>query len=162
MARIEKRSVFSYGFQDNRKLVRLVSGTIVGFLLLSALVGALWASHLLQFDRIALSGQLAWKYAALWGLVFLVVGFFEEGLLRGYLQFTLARGLNFWWAAIILSVLFAALHLGNNGESAIGVMVATFGGIMFCLSLKLSGSLWWIVGLGMWLMWGKRRRKAVA
>ena len=92
MARIERRSVFSYGFQDERKLTRLVSGTIVGFLVVSGLVGLLWITGALAFDGISIHGLLAWKYAALWFAAFLVVGFFEEGLLRGYLQYTLARG----------------------------------------------------------------------
>lgn len=66
MARIERRSVFSYGFQDERKLTRLVSGTIVGFLVVSGLVGLLWITGALAFDGISIHGLLAWKYAALW------------------------------------------------------------------------------------------------
>jgi len=147
MAKIERRTVWSYGFLDDRKWVRLASGTAVGILLFSLLVAVLWANHLLLFDRVALSGWPALKYAALWGLVFLVVAFFEEGLLRGYLQFTLARGLSFWRAAVILSVIFGIMHLGNAGESLAGALAAAVGGIVFCLSLKLTGSLWWIVGV---------------
>ena len=65
MARIERRSVFSYGFQDERKLTRLVSGTIVGFLIVSGLVGLVWITGVLAFDGISIYGLLAWKYAAL-------------------------------------------------------------------------------------------------
>jgi uncharacterized protein len=146
MARIERRSVFSYGFQDDRKLIRLVSGTLVGFLFISGVVGVLWITHALAFDGQLLHGVLACKYALLWFAVFLVIGFFEEGLLRGYLQFTLARGLTFWGAAAATSVLFGLLHVGNEGESPIGICVAIVGGLVFCLSLKLTGSLWWVVG----------------
>jgi hypothetical protein len=56
MARIERRSVFSYGFQDDRKLTRLVSGTIVGFLVVSGLVGLLWITWALAFDGRAIHG----------------------------------------------------------------------------------------------------------
>jgi uncharacterized protein len=146
MARIERRSVFSYGFRDDRKLIRLVSGTVVGFLFISGLVGILWMTHALSFDGKMLHGVLAWKYALLWFAAFLVVAFFEEGLLRGYLQFTLTRGLTFWGAAALTSVLFGLLHVGNAGESPIGICVAIAGGLVFCLSLRLTGSLWWIVG----------------
>jgi membrane protease YdiL (CAAX protease family) len=146
MAGIERRSVFSYGFQDDHRLARLAGGTIVGFLLISGLVGLLWITGSLAFDGIATHGLLAWKYAALWMAVFLVVGFFEEGLLRGYLQYALARGLTFWGAAVILSVLFGLLHVGNHGESPIGVLNAMLVGLVFCLGLRLTGSLWWVVG----------------
>ncbi|MGA3093576.1 MAG: CPBP family intramembrane glutamic endopeptidase [Terriglobales bacterium] len=147
MARIERRSVFSYGFRGNRKLIRLVSGTVVGFLLISGLVGLLWITHALAFDGKMVHGLLAWKYALLWFAMFLVVAFFEEGLLRGYLQFTLTRRLTFWGAAAVLSVLFGLLHVGNEGESPIGILAAIAAGLVFCLSLKLTGSLWWIVGV---------------
>jgi hypothetical protein len=90
-----------------------------------------------------LHGVLAWKYALLWLSAFLIVALFEEGLLRGYLQFTLTRGLTFWWAAAMLSVLFGLLHVGNEGESPIGIFVAIAGGLVLCLSLKLTGSLLW-------------------
>jgi membrane protease YdiL (CAAX protease family) len=147
MARIERRSVFSYGFHDERKLTRLVSGTLIGFLFISGLVGILWATHVLVFDAQMLHGVLAWKNALLWFAFFLVVAFFEEGLLRGYLQFTLTRGLTFWGAGAVLSVLFGLLHVSNPGESPIGIFVVVAGGLVFVLSLKLTGSLWWIVGV---------------
>jgi uncharacterized protein len=147
MARIERRSVFSYGFQDDRKLIRIISGTIVGFVFISGLVGILWMTHSLAFDGQLLHGVVAWKYALLWFAAFLVVAFFEEGLLRGYLQFTLTRGLTFWGAAALTSVLFGLLHVGNDGESPMGICVAIAAGLVFCLSLKLTRSLWWIVGV---------------
>jgi membrane protease YdiL (CAAX protease family) len=147
MAKFERRSVFSYGFLDDRKLIRLVSGTVVGFLLISGLVGVLWLTRALAFDGKMLNGVLVWKYALLWFASYLVVAFFEEGLLRGYLQYSLTRGLTFWGAAVFTSVLFGLLHVGNIGESPIGIFVAIAGGLVFCLSLKLTGSLWWIVGV---------------
>lgn len=147
MARIERRSVLSYGFQDARGLIRLLSGMIVGFLFISGVVGVLWMTHALVFDGKLLHGTLAWRYGLLWLVVYLVVALFEEGLLRGYLQYTLTRGLNFWTAAAILSVLFGLLHTPNAGESPLGIVVVVAGGLVFCLSLKLTGSLWWVVGL---------------
>jgi CAAX protease family protein len=120
MARIEKRSFLSYGYIDQHKLVRLATGVFLGFCCISALVGALWKAGLLVFDGMLLSGLTAWKYALAWGLVFLLVGIFEESLLRGYAQFTLARGTGFWWAALLLSTLFGLGHVGNGGESLLG------------------------------------------
>jgi membrane protease YdiL (CAAX protease family) len=69
-----------------------------GFAALSALVGALGLGRLAPLRPIALSGADIFKFAALWGAAFLLVGFVEEGIFRCYLQFTLTRGINFWWA----------------------------------------------------------------
>ena len=90
-------------------------------------------AHLVVFDGLSLTGVSAWKYALEWALVALLVGIFEESLLRGYLQSTLARGLGFWWAALLLSAAFALWHLSNGGESPLGLLVVGMGGLVFCL-----------------------------
>jgi membrane protease YdiL (CAAX protease family) len=155
MARIEKRRVLSFGFVGSGKLIRLVSGAIWGFVSLSLLVGLLWKSGSLVFDGRLLSGLTAWKYAAAWALVFLFVGIFEESLLRGYLQYTMARGIGFWWAALLLSVAFAMLHTRNAGESPLGLLSVGAGGLVFCLSLWFTKSLWWAVGFHAGWDWGQ-------
>jgi len=146
MARIEKRSLFSFGYVGSGKLIRLLSGAIWGFVSLSVLVGVLWKSGFLGFDGYLMGGLIAWKYAVGWALVFLFVGIFEESLLRGYLQYTLARGIGFWWAALLLSVAFALLHTRNVSESPLGLLSVGAGGLVFCLSLWYTKSLWWAVG----------------
>jgi uncharacterized protein len=155
MARIEKRSLLSYGHLGEHKLIRLATGVVLGFFCLSILVGALWRAGLLAFDSGLLGGLTAWKYALGWGLVFLLVGVFEESLLRGYLQYTLSRGIGFWWAALLLSIAFALGHLGNGGESVLGIAEVCTAGLVFCLSLWYTGSLWWAVGFHAGWDWGQ-------
>ena len=86
MAGLESRPLFSFGYAGGDKLLRLVSGALWGFLSLSVLVGVLRKSGSLVFDGWSLRGLVAWKYAFARALVFLLVGIFEESLLRGYLQ----------------------------------------------------------------------------
>ena len=43
-------------------------------------------------------------------------------MFRGYLQATLTRGLGFWPAAILVSVLFGAGHIPNAGETVVGII----------------------------------------
>jgi membrane protease YdiL (CAAX protease family) len=155
MARLEKRSLLSYGYIDAYKLVRLITGVFLGFFCISVLIGVLWKAGLLAFDGMLLGGLTAWKYALAWGFVFLLVGFFEESLLRGYAQFTLARGIGFWWAALLLSAVFALGHLGNGGESPLGIIEVSFAGLIFCLSLWYTKSLWWAVGFHAGWDWGQ-------
>ena len=155
MARIERRPILSYGYVGDHKLIRLVSGVLLGFFCLSVLVAVLWKAGLLVVDGVALSGLVAWKYAVAWAFVFLLVGIFEESLLRGYLQYTLSRGIGFWWAALLLSVAFAMGHLGNGGESALGIVEVGLAGLVFCLSLWYTKSLWWAVGFHAGWDWGQ-------
>jgi uncharacterized protein len=155
MARVERRHLLSYGFIGDGRLMRLLNGVLIGFLCLSLLVGVLWKARLLVFERQSLSGFTALRYAFAWGLVFLLVGVFEESLFRGYLQSTLARGVGFWWAALLLSLAFAAGHLGNNGESILGIVQVFVGGLFFCLSLWYTKSLLWAVGFHAGWDWGQ-------
>src|SRR5579863_886694 len=146
MARIEGRPVLSYGFIDQRRLSRFLLGIVGGVAALSALVLALKMSGWLIFDGQALHGRTAWSYGLQWGLAFLLTAWFEESLLRGYLQSTLTRGVGFWWAAVLLSLAFGATHLPNRGESPIGIVSVVGAGLLFCLSLWLTKSLYWAVG----------------
>jgi membrane protease YdiL (CAAX protease family) len=101
----------------------------------------------LIFDGRELHGKSAWSYGLQWGIAFLLTALFEESLLRGYLQSTLTRGVGFWWAAVLLSLAFGATHLPNHGESPIGILSVVGAGLLFCLSLWLTKSLYWAVGL---------------
>jgi membrane protease YdiL (CAAX protease family) len=155
LARIERRRVLSFGYTGNGKLALLVSGAVWGFVSLSVLIGVLWLNGSLAFDGSSLSGLAIWRYAVAWALVFLLVGVLEESLLRGYLQYTLSQGVGFWWAALLLSVAFALLHTRNNGESVLGLLAVGAGGMVFCLSLWYTKSLFWAVGFHAGWDWGE-------
>ena len=155
MARIERRRVGSYGYRADDAITRLCWGGVWGFACLSALIGLLWKSGFLVFEGRPLDAGSAWGYAAAWAVVFLVVGLLEESLLRGYLQFTVSRGIGFWWAAVVLSVAFASWHLTNSGESLLGLLSAGAGGFTFCISLWYTKSLWWAIGFHAGWDWGQ-------
>lgn len=155
MALIEKRSVLAYGYQGTARAARFFFGLVWGFMAISALVFTLWKAGWLAFDGQMLHGAVVWSYAAKWGVVFLLVGLFEESLLRGYLQFTLTRGIGFWWGALLLSFVFGFGHGSNPGESPVGLFAAGAIGLVFCISLWYTGSLWWAVGFHAAWDWGE-------
>lgn len=155
MAVIEQKSVFAYGYQGKARATRFVAGLFWGFIAISGLVLWLWSSGLLVFEGRSLFGELIWKNAAEWAGVFLLVGLFEESLLRGYVQFTMTRGVGFWWGAFVFSFLFGFAHSGNTGESPVGLASAGLIGLVFCLSLWYTGSLWWAVGFHAAWDWGQ-------
>jgi membrane protease YdiL (CAAX protease family) len=155
LARIERRSVFSFGYMGGGKLRRLVSGAAWGFLSLSLLICVLWQSGSLVFDGYSLSGVTAWKYGVAWALIFALTGIFEESLLRGYLQYTISRSIGFWWSALLLSMAFALLHAQIGAESLLGLISSGAIGMVFCLSLRYTKSLFWAVGFHAGWDWGE-------
>ena len=137
VALIERRSILDFYLRGTRRVVHFFSGLVVGFLALSALVGGLAAGHWLTFGPSTLSGAAIVKYAVVWGAVFLLVGCFEEGSMRCYLQYTLARGINFWWAFGIIAVLCTLLVLRSKGNGVWGVYILALLGLVPCLLLHL-------------------------
>lgn len=146
MAGVERQGVLSYGLRDRRALSRAVSGAVWGVALLTLLVAGLFASGHVGIARGDLTGAEAVKYGLLYAVGFTVVALSEELLFRGYLQVTLARLVGFWPAACLLSLTFGAIHQGNPGESPLGIVAAVLLGLVLCLCLRLSGSLWWGIG----------------
>lgn len=64
---------------------------------------------------------------------------------------TLTTGMGFWPAAFLLSAIFGAVHLTNLGENFIGALEVFVTALLFCLSLRRTGDLWFAVGLhGAW------------
>ena len=93
MSKIERRPISVYGLDVRRKLPLFFAGLAWGVVCLSLLVVTLWKTGLLVIDRRLLFGGDILRYGAMWLLAFLFVGLSEEYLMRGYLQFTLTRGL---------------------------------------------------------------------
>jgi uncharacterized protein len=138
LALIERRSIFDYNLRGPRRVVRFFSGFVIGFLALSTLVGGLAAGHWLSFGPASLSGSAIVKYALVWAAVFLMVGCFEEGTMRCYLQYTFSRGLNFWWVVGVIGSLCVLLLWRTKGEAAWGVYIIALLGLVPCLLLHLN------------------------
>lgn len=148
MARIERRSLWSYGLSLSGAFgKRFWQGALWGLTLVSLEILGIFALHGFSFGGFALSGLALAKYAMLWALAFLLVGIFEEFLFRGYAQFTLSEGISFWPAALFLSAIFGALHLGNSGENWVGALSVMLFGLFACFTLRRTGTLWFAIGL---------------
>ncbi|MGA3346235.1 MAG: type II CAAX endopeptidase family protein [Terracidiphilus sp.] len=122
VAIMEHRRILDYNLTGPRPVVHFFGGLAAGFVALSTLVGALALGGWLRFGPLGLSGARIFSTATLWGLAFLVVGLFEEGTFRCYLQFTLTRGINFWWALAMVGALCLDLLLRATGHSA-GILI---------------------------------------
>jgi CAAX protease family protein len=170
MSNIERRQR-SYGYGGTHRLSLFLAGLGSGLFLISLLVFTLWKSGDLVIERRLIFGADLVRYGALWGVVFFLVALYEESLTRGFLLYTLTRGLaaiyrsffktrhstvlGFWTAAMIMSVIFYLGHTNNPGESPVGLLSVFVGGMFFCYSVWRTGSIWWGVGMHAAWDWGQ-------
>ena len=151
MAFLEDTRLTAYGLADPRKLSRLGAGFVAGAVALSALMLALRVGGFVteQAGVPGLADEIF--YALKWLGVSLLVGLTEEFALRGYLLSALQRGLRFWGAAGLTSLFFGVLHGMNPGETNLGLIDTVGAGLLFCLFIRCTGSLWFAIGFhGAW------------
>ncbi len=141
--------------EARRSARRFWQGAPYGFAMLSVLMGLMAASRVFSFGGRALTGGEAVRYGLLYLAGFILVAFFEEFAFRGYMQATLASAIGFWPAAVLLAVVFGALHLGNKGEAKFGAVMAGAFGLLAAFTLWRTGNLWFAIGMhGAW-DWGE-------
>jgi len=145
-ALISRRTLTQLGFGLRNGILRFLQGGLTGLVMMSALVGALYLCHAIVIDKIALHGLDALTRGLEWGLVFLFVGLAEELNFRGFLQQTIARGLNFRVAALATGILFVAAHADIPGETPIGLGMILAFALMASYSVWRTGAIWWAVG----------------
>jgi len=150
MAKAERRSFGAYGLPARNAFGMLFwQGALLGLAELCAVMSLIAVFGGYRFGPLAIHGAGLLRWGPTWAFFFLAVGFSEEFLFRGYVQFTLAKGIGFWPAAVFLSTLFAAAHLGkgNAGENWVGALGILVIGLFWCLTLRRTGSLWFAVGM---------------
>ena len=147
LGRLERRRFGDYGMPLAQALGKnFWLGALWGTATISALMLVIRALGGYSFGTVDLPSAELVRYALEWATVFLVVGLYEEFFFRGYLQFTLASGMHFWPAAVLLSVVFGAVHLRNPGEGPIGALSVFVTGMFLCLTLRRTGTLWFAIG----------------
>ncbi len=156
MGKFEHRSFGVYGLPARGALRKnFWVGIIWGFVMISATMLLIHAWGGFTLGKIDLGSAAIFRYAAVWAGVFLAVGIAENFTICGYTHFTLARGIRFWPAAILLSVVFGSLHLNNSGEGLAGALNVFVIGMFFFLTLRRTGNLWFSVGLHLAWDWGE-------
>jgi len=156
MGRIEKRPFGDFGLPRRGAFGKpFWVGMLWGIVAITALMFAIGGAGDFSLGRVVLHGERIVKFACFWGAFFVAVGLFEEFLLRGYTQFTLTQVIGFWPSAVLLSAIFAALHLRNLGETWMGLLAVAVIGLFFCLTLRRTGNLWFAVGFHATWDWGE-------
>jgi len=148
MARIEIRTLPNYGIPVRNAFGRdFWVGLAWGMASTSLLIGliAVFGGYLIS--GLAIHGDALWYFLGLWIIASLFIGFTEEILFRAYLLTTLANGIGFWAAAILLSAGFGALHYFLKPHERWEDFASTGLLALFtCLTLRRTGSLAFAIG----------------
>jgi hypothetical protein len=156
LARVERRPWGAYGLPTRGAFGKLFwVGGVWGFASISLLLAIMYGLRVFEFGHLAMHGARIARFALFWAAMFLLVGLFEEFLLRGYTQFTLTRVMGFWPSAAVMSSLFGLIHVRNEGEDWSGMLAAAAIGLFFCLTLRRTGNLWFAVGFHAAWDWGE-------
>lgn len=148
MSQLEGRPFGDYGLPVRSAFGKLFwQGALFGLIEISAVIGVIAALGSYHFGSLAIHGVQLLRWAAFWGMGFVIVALYEEFMFRGYLQFALTQAAGFWPAALLLSIGFGLVHRGNPGESKLGLAGVMLVGLFWCLTLRRTGSLWFAVGM---------------
>jgi hypothetical protein len=146
-ARFEQRRIDGYGLPINEAFGGFFwNGAIAGLVAIAFVGAGMLITGGMRVHGVALHGAEMITAPVLWLLAMLLVGILEEYLFRGYALQSLWRGAGFWPAALITSAVFAGDHLEKPHENAIDIGMIFALALLLCISVRVTGSLWWAVG----------------
>lgn len=148
---LDRRSVFSLGLQlKSCSFLHLISGFILSGLMFGLIFAIQRLAGWLQIR------SYAWEYQS-WRviggslltmvIIFVLIGWQEELLARGYWLQNLSEGLNRSWGVLLSSAMFSLAHAANphvSWEALLGLFAS---GIFLAFSWLRSRQLWLPVGL---------------
>jgi hypothetical protein len=148
---LDRRSFTSLGLTWNRTAIRdllagfLIAGLMMGFIFLVELSagwlefqGFAWNTIPLQEVVLGVLGMLC---------MFVLVGWHEELLSRGYWLQNLAEASNLFWGVLISSLFFALGHLGNPHVSWSAILGLIISGVFLAYGYLRTRQLWLSIGL---------------
>jgi len=121
-------------------------GLATGFGLLAAMAGVMWLFGAVTFGIAAPTMSAAVSSLIISAILWFIQAAGEEGLHRGYAFVQICRAISFWPTAILSSAWFMYGHVGNEGETVLGIIAAGLVGLALSYSLLKTGSLWFALG----------------
>lgn len=144
---VEKRKITSIGFFKERAISSYFKG--VGI----AVIGIMAIISILQFK-----GEVVLKVSVeqlgvnslgliiLIGIAWIIQGAAEEILVRGYMFQSISAKYGLYKGVLISSIVFALLHLGNNGITSLSLINILMCGLMLVLLVLKDENLWGACG----------------
>lgn len=148
---LDKRSIASLGLTLNIQILwDILAGIGITFIMMGAIFAAMLLLGWSKFESFAWQTESIFNViasAATFLVIFILVGWNEELLFRGYHLQTIASGINLFWGVAISSIIFGLLHLGNPNAawvSAAGIFLA---GLFLAYGYVRTKQLWLSIGL---------------
>lgn len=139
---IQKRRMDAIGFTRQRAGKDYLIGFGMGFVLFSAAVLLCVLTGAIKVN--GFSGTFSIGVFVLFTVGFMLQGMSEEVICRGYLMVSIGRRYSMWVAILSNALIFAALHLLNNGISVLAFINLVLYGIFASLYFIERGSIWGI------------------
>ena len=142
---IERRSLKSMGFVKEKRKNDYLFGLLVGFSMFSLCVAIAFLAGTLKFNGYVLGNGFG--LLMLFVIGFMIQGAEEEIMMRGYVMVSMGARYSILLAIISNSVLFAALHLGNQGITMLAFSNLVLYGIFASVYTLKMDSLWGICAI---------------
>ncbi|MEZ5428438.1 MAG: type II CAAX endopeptidase family protein [Pyrinomonadaceae bacterium] len=128
--------------------VDLLSGLVVGALTVSlaVLIPVIFGGLRFQLNESAGQSAVILTLGTSF-LIFLTGAAWEEALFRGYMLQTFTRSGLGWFAIILTSVFFGAVHLGNPAAGLLSTVNTILAGVWFSAAYLKTRTLWFPIGL---------------
>lgn len=128
-------------FLTSRKMIPdYLTGALLGMAMMTAVALAAWGCGALQFD-----GFQSKQKPLIMILLFIgwiLQGFSEEIACRGWLMSSIGTHHSAWSAVTVSALMFALLHISNNGFSLLAVVNLFLFGVAASLFVLRTGSIW--------------------
>lgn len=148
---LDKRSFRSLGLTWNSQASKdIVMGIAIAAIIMGLIFVVEWGFGWLEIEGFAWESFPASQILiglGQWAVIFLLVGWYEELFLRGYVLQNLADGLNMPAAIFLSSVLFSAAHLSNPGVSPASIIGIIAAGYFLAFGYVRTRQLWLPIGL---------------
>ena len=148
MSKIEKRSIEAYGLPAQEAFGKpFLQGCAVGIVEATILVGLLALVGDYSFGPLIVGGKSLVNWGMYCATDSMAKALFFQFLFRGYTQFTLAEGISFWSAAVVLSALYMVIIAAGTGLNLIGLPIIFINGLLCSFTLCRTHSLWFAIGM---------------
>lgn len=142
---IEKRSLYSMGFVKEKAFKDYIVGAGLGVLMLGLALLISFLCGTVTFEGYTLGGGIGLLLLFLLG--FIIQGMSEEVLVRGYYMVSVAARHSLLLAVISNSIIFALLHILNNGIDILPLINLTLFGLFASIYTLKMNSIWGICAL---------------
>jgi membrane protease YdiL (CAAX protease family) len=148
---IDKRSISSLGLKlSTRSIKDLIAGFIVAFISVALIFIIEFSLGWVSFGAFAWENQSPLTILSgttLTIFIFILVGWNEELLSRGYHLQTLSSGMNLPLGWIISSAIFGFLHITNPNATWVSTIGIFFAGLFLGFGYIRTGQIWLSIGL---------------